>query len=158
MSEHDKLVRRAGLWLRNTRGCGVVMTERKTIASTEIPDAIGWHSNRSIVVECKASRADFLADRKKAARTAGPNALGAWRFYLTPPGLIKEAEVPSGWGVYEVHDKQIRHAHGWKWSNAATPPWGPDRDAEVALLLGAIRRLEISATVFVRPDVEAPHE
>ena len=66
---HEQLVERAGRWLRGTMRCNVVLLEPGYGSVGEIPDAIGWTSDGvSIVVECKASRSDFLADRNKPAR------------------------------------------------------------------------------------------
>jgi len=66
---HNELVERAGRWLLNTMRCKLVILEPKPISCDEHPDAIGWdrHGN-SIVVECKISKADFYADRRKKWR------------------------------------------------------------------------------------------
>jgi hypothetical protein len=71
---HGDLVERAATWL-NTMHCDPVLTG---IASTlEIPDAIGWTSkwshHGSIVIECKASRADFNRDKYKSLRFRSEN-------------------------------------------------------------------------------------
>ena len=61
------LVDKAERWLR-AYGCGIVLSEQ-ACGNGEIPDAIGWkRACHSVVVECKVSRADFLADREKACR------------------------------------------------------------------------------------------
>ena len=58
---HARLVEMAERWLRRSR-CGIVLSEQGC-SSGEMPDAIGWKGkNHSIVIECKISRADFLAD------------------------------------------------------------------------------------------------
>ena len=50
--------------------CGVVLSEQACV-SGEMPDAIGWkRANHSVLVECKVTRADFLADRGKPFRTS----------------------------------------------------------------------------------------
>jgi hypothetical protein len=64
---HEELCERARRWLSGSRRCEPVFSN---IAScSEIPDAIGWSScygwSGSTVVECKTSRSDFYADRKK---------------------------------------------------------------------------------------------
>lgn len=138
---HAELVTRAERWLRNTFNCSVVLTELVSYATSgETPDAIGWVWNRSILVECKTSRQDFFTDQKKRSRRYGFVALGYWRFYLTPPGLINHDEVPSGWGLYEVHGKTIRYVAGEKYTNCKPPPFKSDRDSEVCMLLSALRR------------------
>ena len=64
----------AVVWLRRYR-CGVVLSEQACV-SGEMPDAIGWkRANHSVLIECKISRADFLA-----AATDG--AEGAWPAHL----------------------------------------------------------------------------
>ena len=64
---HGQLVERAVRWLRSYR-CGVVLSEQACV-SGEMPDAIGWkRANHSVLVECKVTRADFLADRGKPFR------------------------------------------------------------------------------------------
>src|SRR5437870_1590459 len=64
---HAQLVQMAVNWLRSYR-CGVVLSEQACV-SGEMPDAIGWKRGcHSVLVECKISRADFLADRSKAFR------------------------------------------------------------------------------------------
>jgi len=107
-------------------------------ASGETPDAIGWVNGASIMVECKRSRSDFLADRKKPARRGG-RALGHWRFYVTPTGLLRPEELPDGWGLYEV-SRQVRHKGGVRHSNARPAPFKSDRDSEVAMLVSALAR------------------
>src|SRR2546430_10016870 len=69
---HAQLVQKAVEWLRAYR-CGVVLSEQACI-SGEMPDAIGWkRSCHSVLVECKISRADFLADRGKDRKSTRLN-------------------------------------------------------------------------------------
>ena len=81
---HAQLVDRAVRWLRSYR-CGVVLSEQACV-SGEMPDALGWkQACHSVLVECKVTRADFLADRAKPFRTKPEKGVGSERFYLTPP-------------------------------------------------------------------------
>ena len=70
MSEvtHNDLVESAARWLRKEHS--IVITEMSGSGSWnsgEIPDAIGWNDgSTTTLIECKASRSDFLSDRKKA--------------------------------------------------------------------------------------------
>ena len=81
-------------WLRAYR-CGVVLSEQACV-SGEMPDAIGWkRANHSVLVECKVTRADFLADRAKPFRLKPEKGVGSERFYLTAPGLTKSGELPA---------------------------------------------------------------
>ena len=149
---HDDLVRRAGKWLRRSLNCGVVMTELSTYAhSNETPDAIGWINQRSVLVECKTSRTDFKADMKKTSRSLG-RAVGAWRFYLTPPGLISVDELPDGWGLYEVDGRKVKYVGGAEYKNAERPPFKSDKDSEVGMLLSAMRRIQARSAIFVVID------
>jgi len=96
---HDELVRVALAWLMNQARCAFAGIEQQSWGP-EIPDAIGWDVDSSIVVECKATRADFLSDQKKPHRN-GEHSLGRYRYYLVPQGLVTVDEVPDGWGLLE---------------------------------------------------------
>lgn len=135
---HPQLVAIAVRWLRSYR-CGVVLSEQ-SCSSGEMPDAIGWkRACHSILVECKISRADFLADREKPFRQKAHLGMGCERYYLSPTGLIRADEVPAGWGLLEVRnrkvnvtrsaDKNLRSAAGFR--------------HEMNLLLASLRRVEV---------------
>ncbi len=104
---HAELVMCAARWLRNTKGCTVVFTEFAA-AGKENPDAIGFQGERSILIECKASRGDFAADRNKAARQRPGDGMGAERYYMVPAGLMHARELPEKWGLLWVRG---RHVH-----------------------------------------------
>lgn len=78
---HADLVAPAARWLKGTVRCGVVLTEAPSMDG-ESPDAIGWRSGYSVLVECKASRADFLADSRKPHRVK-KRRLAIRCYYLT---------------------------------------------------------------------------
>jgi hypothetical protein len=132
---HDLLILCARYWLENTAGAKVALTEfaggavggarRSRRSNKEIPDAIGWlRSGISLLIECKASRGDFLSDAVKPSRRSGKagvsggpepsnaeppikpprktEGLGAYRFYLAPSGLLHPDELPEGWGLLEL--------------------------------------------------------
>jgi hypothetical protein len=135
---HAQLVERAVRWLRAYR-CGVVLSEQACI-SGEMPDAIGWkRACHSVLVECKVTRSDFLADRTKPFRQKPEKGVGSERFYLTPPALISSEELPSGWGLLECRHgriemlqpsaKNLRSATGFRY--------------EMNLLLASLRRVEV---------------
>jgi hypothetical protein len=136
---HAQMVALAVDWLRRYR-CGVVLAEQ-ACASGEVPDAIGWKGKcRSVVVECKVSRADFLADRSKPFRQNSEIALGCERFYLVPAGLITPEELPPGWGLLECAGRKLEMR--------VKPPRRSLRAAagleyEMNLLLASLRRVEI---------------
>lgn len=133
---HHDLVKRAERWLRGTRRCLVVACE---IASTarEVPDAIGWRSHQSILIECKATRADFLSDAKKPHRIYPEWGMGELRYYMTPPALIALDELPPKWGLLEAGPKVVRMK-----MDAAGFPAGAAIRYERRLLVKVIQRLE----------------
>ena len=103
---HAELVQRAVLWLAGTMRCGIVLTEFAS-AEPETPDALGFtRGGDSILVECKASRADFLRDSRKPSRAYGAQGLGRLRYYLCAPGVIRfgtgELDLTEGWGLATV--------------------------------------------------------
>ncbi|MFL6442616.1 MAG: hypothetical protein ACJ713_02285 [Candidatus Sulfotelmatobacter sp.] len=125
-------------WLRSYR-CGVVLSEQACV-SGEMPDALGWkQACHSVLVECKVTRADFLADRAKPFRVKPEKGVGSERFYLTPPGLIHRTELALGWGLLELRRgriemvqasaKNLRTATGFRY--------------EMNLLLASLRRVEV---------------
>lgn len=136
---HSDLVERAARWLRNQLHCGVVLTE--LVATSEIPDAIGWVNSRCILVECKSCRNDFWADLKKPQRNplmAG--ALGDWRFYLAPDGVIPPDSLLPSWGLYVIRGRSVRFAGGLEYRNAVQPPFQSNRVGERRMLISALRR------------------
>jgi len=135
---HALLVRKAVEWLRQYR-CGVVLSEQACI-SGEMPDAIGWkRACHSVLLECKVSRSDFIADRAKPFRQQPELGVGSERFYLAPRGVIGIADLPLGWGLLEYHNRRIllvrasrkdlRSHDGFRY--------------EMNLLLASLRRVEI---------------
>lgn len=73
------------------------------------------------------------------------SALGHWRFYLAPPGLISASELPLGWSLYEAQSRRIVFAGGFRYANCVRPPFAPGRDSEVRLLVSAFHKLETAA-------------
>jgi hypothetical protein len=135
---HAQLVEKAVRWLRSYR-CGVVLSEQACV-SGEMPDAIGWkRANHSVLVECKVSRGDFLADRDKPFRLAPEQGVGSERFYLAPAGLIKVEELPVGWGLLEIHRGRTETVH----SSAKNLRSAAGLRYEMNLLLASLRRVEV---------------
>jgi hypothetical protein len=135
---HPQLVEKAVAWLR-AYGCSVVLSEQ-SCASGETPDAIGWkRGSHSVVVECKVSRCDFLADKEKPFRMKPATAMGCERFYFAPAGMLRADELPAGWGLLELRGREVfmtyrsatdlRSARGFRY--------------EMNLLLASLRRVEI---------------
>jgi hypothetical protein len=135
---HPQLVEKAVQWLRRYR-CGVVLSEQACV-SGEMPDAIGWkRASHSVLIECKLSRADFLADRDKPFRQKQELGLGCERFYLTPPGLLQANELPPGWGLLEVRKRTVEVVR--RSARDLRTPAG--LAYEMNLLLASLRRVEV---------------
>jgi hypothetical protein len=135
---HAQLVQVAVGWLRRYR-CGVILSEQACI-SGEVPDAIGWkRACHSVLVECKVSRADFLADLDKPFRRKPRSSVGCERFYLAPANLIKPEELPLGWGLLEYHLRKISMLRASAKNLRSTAGFR----YEMNLLLASLRRVEI---------------
>ena len=136
---HAELVEKAVWWLRSRYGCGIVLSEQ-VCASGEVPDAIGWKGKcRSVLVECKVTRADFLVDRQKPFRGRPELGVGCERFYFAPRGVIREDELPKGWGLLEYHAREINMVK--RSVRTLRSPEG--FMSEMNLLLASLRRVEV---------------
>ena len=125
-------------WLKRYR-CGVVLSEQ-ACASGEVPDAIGWKKKcHSVLVECKASRADFLADAAKPWRHCSETGVGAERYFLAPRGLIRPDELPRGWGLLEVCGRKVETVK----RSAKNLRSQAGFEYEMNLLLASLRRVEV---------------
>ena len=102
----------------------------------EIPDAIGFHSHGSLLVEAKTSKADFYKDQNKSFRIHTETGMGRLRYYICPTGLLVANEIPPYWGLLYFDGKSVE----------------VEKDAEVLndyywqgeqrILLSSIRRLK----------------
>ena len=125
-------------WLRRYR-CGVVLSEQACV-SGEMPDAIGWKKAcHSVLIECKLSRADFLADRGKPFRQEPETGVGCERYYLAPQGVIRVEELPAGWGLLEVRGREVERIR----ASAKNLRSEAGFQNEMNLLLASLRRVEI---------------
>ena len=135
---HEKLVSFAVRWLRRYR-CGVILSEQACI-SGEVPDAIGWKKAcHSVLVECKVSRADYLADHEKPFRQKPQTGVGSERYYLVPRGLIRLDELPTGWGLIEVCGREVKVVKPSAKNLRSTAGFR----YEMNLLLASLRRVEV---------------
>jgi hypothetical protein len=100
---HSELVNIAHRWLLRSGGAGVAFKELVCMG-WETPDALGIGGTvNSIVIECKVSRSDFLADLKKPFRIAHPEmGMGTHRIYCAPEGLLRLEELPPKWALLSV--------------------------------------------------------
>lgn len=132
---HSHLVERAKRWLLNSYGCSIAFSEFATSAS-ETPDAVGWQGRHSVLVECKTSRSDFLADQKKHFRRHG-RGIGAERYYLAPPGVLSVADLPPKWGLLECcarHVRIVRRSEGFAERS---------QSCEIGFLVSMLRRAQV---------------
>jgi hypothetical protein len=139
-SRHTQLVSRAVEWLRRRYKCGIILAEQYC-ATGEVPDVIGWKGRcKSVLVECKATRADFLADAAKPFRQKPEDGMGCQRFYMAPAGIIASHELPKHWGLLELRNREVR---------MAVKPGRIDLRSqagllkEMNLLLASLRRVEV---------------
>lgn len=136
---HAHLVKKSVEWLRRNYRCGIVLSEQ-ACSSGEMPDAIGWKGKcQSVVIECKVSRADFLVDKCKPWRKDPDIAMGAERYYFAPKGLLDPAEVPTGWGLLELHRGEVRLIKKSKLNLRSQA----GLLYEMNLLLASLRRVEV---------------
>lgn len=139
-AKHAQLVSRAVEWLRHRYKCGIILSEQYC-GSGEVPDVIAWKGFcKSVLVECKVSRADFLADAGKPFRLKAEEGMGSQRFYMAPAGMIRAEELPQYWGLLEVRGREVQ---------LAVKPSRADLRSEVGLmkemnlLLASLRRVEV---------------
>lgn len=139
---HKELVKIAKRWLYSSCKCGVVLTEYVTQIN-EIPDAFGLKSGYTILIECKTSRSDFLADRKKMFRRLPEEGIGDYRFYLCEEGLIKADELPDKWGLLYWNGKEVKKICGMK-GNISDKNFRFEKNIkhEYRLLYSALRRIK----------------
>lgn len=71
----------------------------------ENPDVFGFTRYMSVLIECKASRSDFLRDKRKPFRQDPTKGVGMVRFYLVNEGVAKEEEMPEGWQLLIAVDR-----------------------------------------------------
>lgn len=144
---HDDLCDIAVNFLKKN-GWGVVFSDRfrASTKTGELPDALGFRSGTSIVIECKTSRSDFLADRKKKFRKDPSLGMGSWRFMMAPIGLIKPDELPDNWGLLEVaNNGRVKKTVGWPGNSQwiSDSPFEANLQSENMYMYSALRRMEI---------------
>ena len=101
---HKALTELAKFWLKSAKQCNPVFSEQGSQNFPEMPDAIGFKSDSCIVVECKTSKSDLYADRKKPFRESG--GLGNLRYYFMTEKLYRECNNFDwrGWGVVTLKE------------------------------------------------------
>ncbi len=139
---HNELVYNAAKWLRRHKentyipNCSFILQELSAITETgENPDIIGFCSYRSVMIEVKVSRSDFLADKKKMFRSYDDFGMGQQKFYCCPEGMVKPEEIPDSWGLLYWNGKKII-------ISKIAPLTESNLRAERTVLLSVIRRVK----------------
>lgn len=141
--EHEKLIEIGYVWLIKSIKCSFAFKNLISYAK-EKPDLIGWKNQDSILIECKTSRSDFLADKKKSFRIHGNMGVGNYRFYLVPESLLNIDDIPEKWGWLAVNEKgKIRKClfpKGNVWNNESR--FESHLPSERVMLCSALRRIQ----------------
>lgn len=151
---HKDLVSIAERWLARRGSCGVTFTELKCL-HPEIADVIGFGcGDHSVLIECKASRSDFLADAKKPFRINPQFGMGKFRLYCTPLGLITRTDLPAKWGLIQIDPTGKVHVilnpmtqGTWKFVDENWTFHERNTEGERDLLYSACRRLTIRGLI-----------
>ncbi|KKN47021.1 hypothetical protein LCGC14_0667130 [marine sediment metagenome] len=116
MKSHKELVEIGYRWLLRTKprnmrteysACRVAFKEVSNLMKEE-PDVIGFRSEASILVECKATRQDFLSDKTKEFRKCPEQGMGQYRFYLVNKDVVETSEITNGWGLLVAQKNNVR--------------------------------------------------
>lgn len=155
---HSDLVKIAYKWVLKNSSCGVAFKELNSIAG-EYADVIGFGSGgRSVLVEVKVSRSDFLADKKKSFRINPEKGMGSERYYCCPNGLIKVSDLPQGWGLIYVNNGKAKlihkpmteysfEGHGKTYISQRVYQHEKNIKAEHTLMYSALRRLHLKGYI-----------
>lgn len=148
---HKLLVELGERWLKR-QGFPIVAAELASTGTREQADVIGFRSGATAMIEAKASRADFLADARKPHRAAG--GLGTYRFYLCPPEIIAQCDLPERWGLLYAEGRRVREVvcppgNLWPGYPTSSETWSrfqheADLAAERKVLFSIARRRSLS--------------
>lgn len=105
MLSHKELVKLGARWISQEicRYGWHILTE--VGYRNENPDVFAFSKYQSVLIECKASRSDFLADKKKPFRKDPQLGIGMMRYYLCNKGIVTPEEIPDGWQLLVAYDK-----------------------------------------------------
>ena len=149
---HQELVSLAVRWLTGSQHCGVVLAEISTSAM-ENPDAIGWQAHKSILVECKASRSDFLAQKNKPCVRVG-RLVGNERYFLCERGVIRPEDLEgTGYGLIYVEEGLAR----LKMKGEFRALTGAEYNDERTMLVSALRRIQTREFLTIVSEPPDPH-
>jgi hypothetical protein len=150
---HAELISESVKWLNKPyasskefghSACNVIISELVTYTTYgEIPDVIGYMSGKqkTVLIECKTSYSDFMADQKKIFRSAlmPESGMGDQRWYFAEEGIIPVEKVPDKWGLIE-----FLHSGVIKVTKTCSLFDSKNYRNEMNLLISAICRLKVS--------------
>lgn len=113
--DHNELCSLAVKFLTTAGSFKVVAKEMKCLATEvkEIPDVLAFNSKYTVLIECKTSRSDYIADFEKPVRKRPSLGMGSYRYYFCEAGVIREQDLPVRWGLIWVHkDGRIQVVRG----------------------------------------------
>lgn len=73
--------------------------------------AMGLWPSRGLALqgfEIKVSRSDWLSEMRNPAKAEAIARFCTYWWIVTPPGIVKDGELPEGWGLYEVQANGLR--------------------------------------------------
>lgn len=106
--KHSELIALAEHFLRRSKKYPIILTDVRTNIVREQPDVIAWKNyGHSLLIECKATRADFKRDATKSFRRYPKEGMGFERYYLAPSKVIPLDALPEPWGLMEVVGSKI---------------------------------------------------
>lgn len=109
---HARLIEQAADWLRTQQGVTRILTEpnatKHGAKGEELPDVFGSRGGYTVVIECKATHADFMADQRKPSRRGESLGIGVHRMYCCPEHIIESYEVQDGWGLLYATAEGLR--------------------------------------------------
>ena len=122
--------------------CPYSIVEPFSFCSYEQPDVFAWCYWTTVMIECKVSHADFLADLKKPFRLKPESGIGRHRYYCCPEGIIKAEEVPEGFGLLYAIDGRL------KLIKKAVPFDRHNQNGEIGIVTSIVKRNGIKPQVF----------
>ncbi len=144
------------IWFEVSEGTGAIPGRRADAVALNIWPSKGYQLN---VFEVKVSRADFMAELKNLTKSEAIGKYADFFWLVTPVGLVKQSEVPQGWGLMELTRGGLRIK---KQAPARDNPKPLDRAFAASMLragqdlgLAEIDRRVSEQVDGIRADIEA---
>lgn len=123
---HRKISEKATKFIMRHFNCPIGIVE-STAAQSEFLDGYAANYHSSYIVEAKTSRKDFKRDFLKPFRADTARAVGNYRFYACPQGLIQPADLPPKWGLIWVDERGCCKLQGYPDPRGFESPYSPNR-------------------------------